>query len=62
VARHAESSDRRKVDLRLTARGARLLERLAAVHREELRRIGPQLRGLLEEISASDGNNAQTPR
>lgn len=62
VARHAAASDRRRVDVRLTAKGARLLERLAAVHREELLRIGPQLRTLLEEISGNGASDDQTPR
>jgi DNA-binding MarR family transcriptional regulator len=51
VAREPAPEDHRKVYLRLTARGGRLLERLAEVHREELRRIGPQLEALLEQIS-----------
>ena len=51
VAREPAPEDRRKVYLRLTAKGERLLERLAEVHREELRRIGPQLEALLEQIS-----------
>jgi hypothetical protein len=38
------------VYLRLTAKGDRLLERLVEVHREELRRIGPQLEALLNSI------------
>ncbi len=51
VAREASPLDRRKVCLRLTAKGERTLQRLAGVHREELRRIGPELRELLEQIS-----------
>ena len=39
VAREPAPEDRRKVYLRLTAKGERLLERLAEVHREELRRL-----------------------
>jgi len=51
VAREASSLDKRKVYLRLTAKGDRVLERLAGVHREELRRIGPQLRQLVQRIT-----------
>lgn len=50
VAREAAAEDGRKVHLRLTAKGDRVLERLAEVHREELRRIAPQLEELLQEI------------
>lgn len=50
VAREPAPEDGRKVYLRLTAKGERLLERLAEVHREELRRIGPQLEVLLHSI------------
>lgn len=51
VAREPSPEDGRKVHLRLTAKGDRILEKLAEVHREELRRIGPQLEGLLHEIT-----------
>ena len=51
VAREPLPEDGRKVHLRLTAKGDRILEKLAEVHREELRRIGPQLEGLLHEIT-----------
>jgi hypothetical protein len=36
--------------VRLTARGEALLERLSAVHRDELRRLGPELRRLLQKL------------
>jgi len=51
LAREDSPLDRRKVYLRLTAKGERVLERLAGVHREELRRIGPQLRQLVQRIT-----------
>jgi DNA-binding MarR family transcriptional regulator len=50
VVREPAPEDGRKVYLRLTAKGERLLERLAEVHREELRRIAPQLEALLQSI------------
>jgi DNA-binding MarR family transcriptional regulator len=51
VARESSPLDRRKVHLRLTAKGDRVLERLAGVHQEELRRIAPQLRQLVQQIT-----------
>jgi len=48
--RRASPEDRRKVNLRLTARGDRLLERLAGVHRRELQRFGPEVSELLQKI------------
>lgn len=51
MTREASPVDRRKVHLRLTLKGERVLERLAGVHREELRRIGPELRQLVEQIT-----------
>ena len=56
VAREPSPEDGRKVYLRLTAKGDRVLEKLAGVHREELQRIGPQLESLLHEITG------RTPR
>jgi DNA-binding MarR family transcriptional regulator len=51
IAREPSPEDRRKVYLRLSAKGDRVLEKLAEVHREELRRIGPQLEALLHDIT-----------
>ena len=51
LARRAASrADRRKVELELTARGRRILARLAQVHRAELERIGPELERLIGEV------------
>jgi DNA-binding MarR family transcriptional regulator len=55
VAREPAPEDARKVYLRLTPKGDRVLEKLAEVHREELRRIGPQLEALLKQIAAATG-------
>lgn len=54
VSREPSAEDGRKVLVRLTAKGDRMLEKLAGVHREELRRIGPQLRQLLQQITRDD--------
>jgi len=43
-----DKNDRRQVRLTLTIRGETVLEKLSATHREELRRIGPQIKHLLE--------------
>jgi len=43
VRRSVAPEDRRKVNVRLTRKGVRVFERLAAAHRDELRRIGPKL-------------------
>jgi DNA-binding MarR family transcriptional regulator len=53
LAREPSAQDGRKVYLRLTAKGDRILEKLAEVHREELRRIGPQLEALLHDITGA---------
>jgi DNA-binding MarR family transcriptional regulator len=50
VRRAPDSADHRRVHVRLTARGEALLERLSAVHRDELRRLGPELRRLLQKL------------
>ena len=55
VTRDASSEDRRLVHIRLTSRGERMLEKLAATHREELSLIGPELRTLLQRVNSSDG-------
>ena len=51
VAREASTADRRKVQLRMTQRGRQVLAKLAAMHRRELQRIGPILKGFFGELS-----------
>lgn len=51
LARMPHPDDRRSVTLVLTARGESLLRTLAAVHRDELRRLAPTLRTLLGRLS-----------
>ena len=58
VKRSIAPEDRRKVNVRLTRKGARIFERLAAVHRDELRRIGPQLGEFLTYFSQRSGGLA----
>ena len=47
VRRARSTADRRRQEVRLTARGEELIGRLSAVHLRELRGIGPELRRLL---------------
>lgn len=51
VSRQPSSTDHRQVYVVLTRRGVQLLQRLAAAHKEELRRIGPEFRVILERIA-----------
>jgi DNA-binding MarR family transcriptional regulator len=55
VERQAHPDDRRQVYVALTARGLALLEQLSAAHREELRRLAPELRTLLDELVPGSG-------
>ena len=50
VRRVRSAGDRRRVLVSLTARGEALLARLSAVHRAEVRSIGPRLLRALESI------------
>jgi DNA-binding MarR family transcriptional regulator len=53
VERELSREDRRKVLIRLTAAGERKLERLSAMHRQQLRQVGPELSGLLENLNGA---------
>jgi DNA-binding MarR family transcriptional regulator len=59
VRRITASGDRRRVHLALTVRGEAILEKLTAAHREQLRRIGPQIKTLLERLRGADGSGAR---
>jgi len=48
--RRPDPVDRRKVDVTLTPAGEALIRRLSAAHREELRRLAPELRKLLRAL------------
>lgn len=50
VAREASREDRRKVELRLSARGRAVLAKLAGIHRRELERLGPLLERLIADV------------
>jgi DNA-binding MarR family transcriptional regulator len=51
VQRQTSQQDGRKVFVVLTARGEAVLAHLSAAHREELRRIGPTFRALLDQVA-----------
>lgn len=54
VRREGSKTDRRQVRITLTRRGLGFLERLSASHKEELRRIAPSLRRILDQLGASE--------
>jgi DNA-binding MarR family transcriptional regulator len=51
VVRKSSVEDRRQVLIQLTARGEKTLERLSALHHEQLKQIGPELSRLLERLN-----------
>lgn len=51
VSRAPSTADRRQVLIALTARGEKILEKLTAAHHEQLRRMGPEIRELLESLA-----------
>jgi len=44
-------ADRRMVELRLTARGEKVIERLSTIHLQELRQVGSELHRLVGSIT-----------
>ncbi len=54
VARQEAEADRRQVYVTVTPHGSNLLEQLAAAHRAELQRIGPQISQLLTQLGISE--------
>ncbi len=58
VRRERSPRDRRKVGLRLTPRGAQVFDRLAALHRAELRRIGPNLGRIMTYLTRPESDAA----
>jgi DNA-binding MarR family transcriptional regulator len=59
VMRAPSTVDRRKVELRLSQRGRQVLARLAGMHRDELRRIGPIMERFFAELARGDGNGGE---
>ncbi len=59
VVREPSGTDRRKVELRLTGRGRRVLAQLAAAHRRELHRIGPIMRRFFSRLSRLDRRSSR---
>ncbi len=51
LKREQSNEDRRRVFVALSSKGAEILERLSATHKEELRRMEPQLRQLLDTLA-----------
>lgn len=52
VERAASKKDRRQVFIQLTPRGEKKLEKLSALHRQQLKRIAPELGRLIEQFNA----------
>lgn len=61
VRREPDSEDRRKVGLRLTATGMRVFDRLASIHRGELRRVGRDLSRFIGYFARATGEKPQRP-
>ena len=61
VKREPMAADRRKVGIRLTARGQRVFDRLASVHRRELRRIGPDFTRFMEYFTRAPASRSRAP-
>lgn len=55
LVRKASRVDGRKVELRLTGKGTRVLDRLADLHRDELEHAGPRLAALLDAVAQPAG-------
>ena len=53
VQKQPGEQDRRQMQLRLSPHGDEILARLSSVHREELRRIAPQLHQLLDQLAGT---------
>jgi DNA-binding MarR family transcriptional regulator len=62
MAREGAPDDRRKVHLALTGRGRKLLARLAAMHRAELQRIGPDFMRFFAALSRPPGEVGRRPQ
>jgi DNA-binding MarR family transcriptional regulator len=54
LVRRPSSIDRRKVELRITPHGTKVLARLAGRHRAKLQRIGPEFEAFFRKLSQQD--------
>lgn len=54
VSRKTSAEDRRQVLIELTAGGENMLAKLSAMHREQLKRIGPELSRLLDRLNSAE--------
>jgi DNA-binding MarR family transcriptional regulator len=54
MARKAGTEDKRESHVVLTPRGREILEKLSATHRDELKRLGPHLKTLLQRLAGPD--------
>ena len=59
LERISDETDARRVLLRITARGARVLQRLSAHHRSELENMGSELIATLTAIASTTAPQAQ---
>jgi DNA-binding MarR family transcriptional regulator len=62
LERTSDEADARRVLLRVTPRGSRVLQKLAAHHRSELEIMGPALIEALTAIASTTVPHAQTSR
>jgi DNA-binding MarR family transcriptional regulator len=51
ITRNPGNQDRRTVFLRVARKGESLLTKLSLAHRAEIKKIGPELRGLLDDLA-----------
>jgi DNA-binding MarR family transcriptional regulator len=50
VIRVPSTRDHRQVLIQITRRGGKIVEKIASVHHEQLKKIGPEIRQLLEQL------------
>jgi DNA-binding MarR family transcriptional regulator len=54
VVRVPSTKDHRQVLIEVTSRGENVVQKIASVHRQQLKRIGPEIRELLEQLGRSE--------
>src|SRR6185295_18133736 len=62
IRRHRNVNDFREVLLEITPMGGRILRKLSMIHREELRRLAPQLLPALSELFAGDPGQSRNKK